>query len=247
MSRSGLPHDAVVYPTSDGQPMAETGIHGECMMYVTIALRRWFASHGRVNVCVGMNNFLYYEQGNPRAVVAPDVYVVVGAPGHLRDTYLLWNEPKAPDFVLEVTSASTRRDDRRRKRDVYAALGVTEYFLYDPRAEYLAPPLQGFRLQDGEYRALPAVTMLPGRGVAVASAVLGLELRDEREARMVRLRDPTTGEDLLTYEESERAREDEAAALRTAEARIAELEARLRELEPAPASRGEPKPRNPGC
>ena len=247
MSRSGLPHDAVVYPTSDGQPMAETGIHGECMMYVTIALRRWFASHGRADVCVGMNNFLYYEQGNPRAVVAPDVYVVVGAPGHLRDTYLLWNEPKAPDFVLEVTSASTRRDDRRRKRDVYAALGVTEYFLYDPRAEYLAPPLQGFRLrEDGEYRALPAVTVLANRGTAVASEVLGLTLRDEREARMVRLRDPATGEDLLTYEESEQAREDEAAALRTAEARIAELEARLRALEPAPASRGEPNPRNPG-
>ena len=52
---------------------------------------------------------------------------------------MLWNEPKGPDFVLEVTSASTRHDDERRKRDVYAALGVREYFLYDPRAEYLAP------------------------------------------------------------------------------------------------------------
>ena len=196
---------------------------------------------------VGSNNFLYYEQGNPRAVVAPDVYVVLGAPATPpRDTYMLWNEPKAPDFVLEVTSASTRRDDERRKRDGYAALGVSEYFLYDPRAEYLAPPLQGFRLRDGEYRALPAVTVLPGREVSVASEVLGLELLDDREARMVRLRDPATGEDLLTYEESEQAREDEAAALRTAEARIAELEARLRALEPAPASRGEPKPRNPG-
>ena len=76
MSQTGLPHDAVVYPCSDGQPMAETGIHGECMMYVTTALRRWFARRGRADVCVGMNNFLYYERGNPRAVVAPDVYVV---------------------------------------------------------------------------------------------------------------------------------------------------------------------------
>ena len=62
------------------------------------------------------------------------MYVVVGAPAHPpRDSYLLWNEPKGPDFVLEVTSASTRRDDERRKRGVYAALGVSEYFLYDPR------------------------------------------------------------------------------------------------------------------
>ena len=205
MSRTGLPHDVVVYPCSDGQPMAETELHGACMVYVAQALRRLFETRGRADVYVGSNNFLYYERGNPRAVVSPDVYVVVGARAGLRDTYLLWNEPKGPDFVLEVTSASTRRDDERRKRDVYAALGVSEYFLYDPRAEYLAPALQGFRLREGEYRALPAVTVLPGRGVAVASEVLGLELRDEREAPMLRLRDPETGRDLLTYEESERA------------------------------------------
>ena len=231
MSRIGLLDDGVVYPTSDGQPMAESGIHGECMMYVTSALRRWFAKRGRTDVCVGMNNFLYYERGNPRAVVAPDVYVVVGAPAGLRDTYMLWNEPKGPDFVLEVTSASTRRADERRKRDIYAGLGVREYFLYDPRAEYLAPPLQGWRLRDGEYRRLPAVTMLSNRGVSVASEVLGLELRDERDARMVRLRDLETGEDLPTYEEAERAREEAERVRRAAEGRVAELEARLRALE----------------
>ena len=203
MSQTGLPHDVVEYPCSDGQPMAETEVHGACMMYVTCALRGWFKRRGRADVYVGSNNFLYYEQGNPRAAVSPDVYVVVGAPAHLRDTYLLWNEPKGPDFVLEVTSASTRRVDERRKRDVYGALGVSEYFLYDPRAEYLTPPLQGWRLHDGGYRPLPSVTVLAGREVAVASEVLGLELRDEREARMVRLRDPASGHDLLTYEELE--------------------------------------------
>ena len=228
MSQSGLPHDIVEYPCSDGQPMAETETHGACMMYVTSALRWWFEKLGRTNVHVGSNSFLYYERGNPRAVVAPDVYVVVGAPAYLRDTYLLWNEPKGPDFVLEVTSASTRRTDERRKRDVYAELGVSEYFLYDPRAEYLTPPLQGWRLHDGEYRALPAVTVLANRGVAIHSEVLGLELRDERDARMLRLRDPATGEDLLSYQE-------EAAARRAAEAHVAEMEARLRDIEDAAA------------
>ena len=175
---------------------------------------------------------------------------------------MLWNEPKGPDFVLEVTSASTRRVDERRKRGVYAALGVREYFLYDPRAEYLTPALRGYRLHDGEYRALPAVTVLSNRGVSVVSEVLGLELRDDREARMVRLRDPATGEKLPTYEEAEREREEadraleevdaarraaerrlaqesasrqeEFAARRAAEARTAELEARLRALEGTP-------------
>ena len=248
MTHPGLPHDAVFYPTSDDQPMAETPIHGECMMYVTYALRRYFTKRGREDVYIGMNNFLYYERGNPRAVVAPDVYVVPGAPVRPRDTYMLWNEPKGPDFVLEVTSKSTRGEDERRKRDVYAALGVREYFLYDPRAEYLAPPLQGFRLRGGEYRRLPAVTMLSSREVAVTSEVLGLTLRDDREARMVRLRDPATGRNLLTYEEAERAREEEAVTRREAEARAAkaearaaELEARLRAVESAPAESNEPR------
>ena len=248
MSHTGLPHDAVFYPSSDGQPMAETALHAACMVHVASALGWWFKKHGRDDVYVGMNNFLYYERGNPRAVVAPDVYVVVGAPAHPpRDTYMLWKEPKGPDFVLEVTSASTRGNDERRKREVYAALGVREYFLYDPRAEWLAPPLQGWRLHEGAYRAVPAVTVLPNRGVAVASEVLGLEFRDERAERRVRLRDPATGEVLLTHDESERAREEaerareeEAAARRAAEARVAELEARLRALEGAPEPLGAP-------
>ena len=150
--------------------------------------------------------------------------------------------------MLEVTSASTRRVDEQRKRDVYASLGVSEYFLYDPRAEYLTPPLQGFRLHEGEYRPLPAVTVLSNRGVAVTSEVLGLELRDERETQMVRLRDPATGVGLLSHRESELAREEEATARHAAEARTAALEARIRELQGAlttPHKSNEPLLRKP--
>ena len=101
MSRIGLLGDGVVYPISDDQPMAESGIHRRCMIDVADTLELWFRRHGRDDVCVGSNNFLYYERGNSRAVVAPDVYVVVGAPAGLRDTYMLGNEPKGPDFVTE--------------------------------------------------------------------------------------------------------------------------------------------------
>ena len=234
MNHTGLPHEDIIYPCSDGQPMAESDLHAANMVYTACALRLHFASPGRKSgVYVGSNNFLYYERGNPQAVVAPDVYVVVGTPAYLRDTYKLWEEPKGPDFVLEVTSASTRANDERRKRDIYASLGVSEYFLYDPRAEYLTPPLKGWRLHDGEYRRLPAVTVLASRGVAIRSEVLDLELRDEREARMLRLHDHTTRENLLTYEEVDRARTEETAALRAAEARNAELEARVHALERA--------------
>ena len=224
MRRSVPSHAAGIdYPCSDGRPVAESAIHLECLKYVLDALGSHYERRGRGDVCVAANMFLYYEQGNPRAVVAPDVFVVFGAPGHRRDSYLLWNEPKAPDFVLEVTSKSTRGEDEGHKRRLYAALGVQEYFLFDPRGEYLSPPLEGYRLHGSRYRALPAVAVLPGGAPSVHSAVLGLDLRDSRETQMLRLHDPATGQDLLTYRE-------EAAARRAAEARIAELEARLRDF-----------------
>ena len=222
---------AIVYPCSDGQPMGGSDLHIACMSYVLHALRWHFEKSAREDVYVSANSFLYYERGNPRAVVAPDVFVVRGVPNHLRDSYLLWKEPKGPDFALEVTSASTRREDERRKREVYAALGVEEYFLYDPRGEYLMPPLQGYRLHGGEYRALPAMTVLPDGGAAVRSRVLELDLRDRREERMLRLHDPVVGRDLPTYRE-------ESVARQLAEARVARLEARLRGFESAAA---EPK------
>ena len=236
MRRSVPSHAAGIdYPCSDGRPVAESDFHIDCLFYVRNALRSHYERRGRGDVYVAANMFLYSEKGNPRAVVAPDVFVVLGAPGHRRDSYLLWNEPKAPDFVLEVTSKSTRGEDEGHKRRFYAALGVQEYFLFDPRGEYLNPPLEGYRLHGSRYRALPAVAALPGGAPSVRSAVLGLDLRDSRETQMLRLHDPATGQDLLTYREEAAARRaaearirEEASGRRAAEARIAELEARLR-------------------
>ena len=59
MSHPGLPHDAVFYPSSDGQPMAETALHRRCMVDVADTLELWFRKHGRDDVYVGSNNFLY--------------------------------------------------------------------------------------------------------------------------------------------------------------------------------------------
>ena len=266
---SPVPADAVDYPCSDGQPMAESQVHAKCIMYMCEALQYHFEQHhpadryandetdaipddAALGAYVTGNMFLYYEQGNRAAVVAPDVFVVHGVPVHLRDSYRLWNEPKGPDFVLEVTSKSTKETDLVKKRMLYASLGVSEYFLYDPRAEYLKPSLQGYRLGGGGYRPLPGVSRLPGGGASVYSAVLGLELRDERGLRRLRLHDPETGRDLLSYRESEAYAAREAAARRAAEARVeqerarvAELEARLRAFEGIVASSPGPRPPKP--
>ena len=223
-----VPPAPVEYPSADGQPMGETPVHRDCIIDAIGALQEFFAE--RPDVYVGADMFLYYEEGNPRASVVPDVFVVLGAvkdelrEGGWRETYKLWEEPKGPDFVLEVTSPSTRRQDQVRKRALYATLGVREYFLYDPKGEYLDPPLQGTGLRGGGYAPL-ARSRMPDGAWGLWSEVLGLYLH--RRGRALRLRDPATGRDLLTHREVAAARREEAAARQAAEARIAELEALL--------------------
>ena len=259
------PPDADIdYPCSDGQPVGETEIHYKATTRSEMALSVRYA--GRPDVYVGANMFLYYEEGNRNACVAPDVFVVLGAEKKVRDTYKLWEEPKAPDFVLEVTSRKTRRDDEGRKREVYARIGVTEYWLYDPKGEYLRPPLKGYRLKGRRYEPIAVSEVGDGSWVGV-SGVLGLELRVEGD--QLRYYDPEAGEYLRTLPETEQAltekdralteteralmeseralqaekrarRETEAALQAEREAaatRIAELEARLRDLEGDPAPR----------
>ena len=122
------------------------------------------------------------EEGNPRKHVSPDLLVALGIRKEpKRDYYLVWKEGKAPDFILEITSKTTRREDEKKKRVLCRdVLKVPEYFLFDPRAEYLDPPLQGFRLIGGEYvRTEPIAGRSP-------SEILGLHLERDREIEAVR-------------------------------------------------------------
>src|SRR5438552_18733009 len=116
--------EPVDYPESDGRPMAETDVHRRAMQDILHALEQHFA--GDENVYVSGNNLLYYEEGEPTQSVSPDVYVVHGIPKRWRRTYRLWEERKAPDFVLEVTSRGTRGEDRGTTRGLYEWLGVQE-------------------------------------------------------------------------------------------------------------------------
>src|SRR5713101_1307071 len=154
ISISYPPTRPIEYPSSDGLPMAESDFQRKPLTYGVEALDIYFQD--RPDVYVSGNLFIYYEEGNPQASIAPDVFVVLGAPKHDRSSYLLWNEPKAPDFVLEITSRRTRREDQETKPTTYARLGVQEYWQYDPTGDYLAPALQGFRLVVGHYEPLPA-------------------------------------------------------------------------------------------
>ena len=135
------PLATVEYPSSDGLPMAESDFQRKPLTYAVEALGIYFQH--RAEVYVSGNMFIYYEEGNLEAVVAPDVFVVLGTTKRDRASYMLWEEPKGPDFVLEITSRSTRTKDQGPKRGTYAFLGVREYFQYDPTHDYLVPALQG--------------------------------------------------------------------------------------------------------
>ena len=233
MPRSIVPPAAIDYPSSDGKPLAENDVQARAILYAFGALRVRYRDR-RSDVYVSADLLIYYEEGNPRVSVAPDVFVVFGVEDHARMNYKVWKEGKGPDFVLEVASPNTWREDVERKPGIYANLGVREYFLFDPMGEHYTPRLQGYRLVDGAYERLSAVESID-RTLTMPSEVLGLELRAQAGGK-IRFRDPRTGEELLSHGETHAAlrsarhrAEKEAAAHRAAEARIAELEMRLRE------------------
>ena len=165
------------------------------------------------DVCVSGDLFIYYEEGNRGASVAPDVFVVFGVPNHMRRTYLLWRKGKEPDFVMEVTFDNTREEDQERKRELYARLGISEYWQYDPTGDYLDPPLQGFTLSARRYGEALALERV-GAVWSAYSPVLGLNLRLDEGG--LRFHDPMTDGYLLTYLEENRARQAEAAPGRNA-------------------------------
>jgi Uma2 family endonuclease len=215
------------YPETDGKPMAETDVHIDVLIYLREALRDYFREAPQVYVAGNM--LLYYEEGNPAAYVAPDVFVVQGVAKGERRTYRLWEEGQPPAVVFEITSRGARLEDLGTKRALYAMLGVREYFVYDPLGEYLQPPLQGYQLQEGEYQRMP-----PGGEGELASHGLGLELRVE-EGRL-RLVNRATGERLLTPAEAQAARRAETAA-RQAEAAARQAEAAARRAAEAEVER----------
>ncbi len=206
------------YPTSDGKPMAETDWHRDLMVLLIEMLRAFFHAQ---RVYVSGNLLVFYEQGNRRRHISPDVFVVRGVDNHLRDNYLIWEERRGPQVVIEITSSSTRNEDMATKRTLYQdTLKVREYFLFDPYAEWLDPPLQGFRLREDVYQPIR-----PRHGRLV-SQVLKLHL--ERDGRMLRLWDPRSGAWLPTPAERLLIAEQEAAEQTRARAELHSEAERLR-------------------
>ena len=220
-------------PSSDGLPM-ESDQQYDTMTYTVDALRQRFRRRPDVYV---MGDVLVYDTGRPDAEgpvspvwIGPDVLVAFGVENRKRRSYVIWQEGKPPDFVMEIASPSTSKRDREEKPRVYASLGVAEYFLFDPVGGLLEPRLQGRVLCDGAYRPLSSAS-LPNGEWGVYSEVLGLWAYPRGAEQELRWHDPATGKDLESFLEVHDARDVAEACARATEARAEAAEARARAAE----------------
>ncbi|NMF60295.1 Uma2 family endonuclease [Pseudanabaena yagii] len=177
----------IVYPSSDGEPLAETQQHVLAIL-MTLALLRLYLQDQQAVVFA--DQFLYYIEGNPRARVAPDVMVVFDIEKRLYANYKIWEGKQTPAIIFEVTSAGTKEVDWNFKKTLYEQLGVTEYWLFDPYGEWVAEKLQGFRLnEDDIYKPISD------------NCSQVLQLRLQAEEYLIGFYRLDNGEKLLTPEE----------------------------------------------
>ena len=149
------PTDAsIFYPEEDGEPMAVSDLHRLILMRTLQVLDEYFKQDP--GAYVSGNILMYYVEGDPRKSISPDVLVAFGLGKKPRGNYLVWVEGKVPDFVMEFSSKNTYRNDLGRKMELYAALGIQDYFLCDIEGLYLPSPLMGFTLVDGVYVPISA-------------------------------------------------------------------------------------------
>jgi len=231
------------YPESDGKPMGETDVHRDEMVRHIELLKQYYADQ---KVYVSGDLLVYYEQGNPKKFVVPDLFVAIGVSPRQRRIYKIWEERHVPDVIIETTSRKTKKKDQFDKPALYCQLGVKEYFLFDPLGEYLDPNLQGYRLVDGRMSAITP----EAKDSSLVSEVLGLRLQaydlalqfyrvdnglrlltSEEQVREQRiaLRQETAAREResIARERESIARERESIARQAAEAEVLKLRAQL--------------------
>ena len=195
------------------EPLA-TDRHGEEQAYCWAALRYLLNPDGHY---VSKDRWLRMDPANDRDKLLPDLLIAMGVQNRQWnvDEYLPWEVGKPPEILAEFLSPSSIKADTVEKPRRYGALGVREYFLFDPDGRYAVPRVQGWTLL-GEHRRVP----LPrGADGSVASRVVPVRfvLTDDNHIGVV---DGRTGELALRYEDAQRLLREELAARTRAEAAL---------------------------
>lgn len=212
------------YPSGNGKPVAETFDHLYALLITLEVLRQYLI--GQQATVLG-NQYLYYAQGFPRARTAPDVMVIFNVEPGGRDNYKIWEEGQVPSVIFEITSASTRKQDENFKKDLYAQLGVQEYWQFDPRGEWIPEQLRGYRLHDftNSQGELESVYELITDGQSQP-----LQLRLTVEGKLIGFYRLDTGEKLLIPSELAAALQQETQDRQQAEAIAAAEQQRAEQL-----------------
>ena len=161
----------------------------------------------------------------------PDLVIAFGvSPEDYRASngYIVSEQGKPPDFVMEVASPSTAEVDTGDKRDYYAGLGIPEYWRFDETVEHHGARLAGEILEGGDYQQVPIDEVVPGV-VQGYSPVLNLIIRWDH-GRLVWV-DPATEAPILTYEDQEVRADQAETRANNAEARVTNAEARANDAE----------------
>ena len=219
---------SVVYPSSDGKPMAENTTQYEWIVRLK----------GGIEACcpdafVAGDLLWYFVEGDPKQRVAPDVLVAFGRPRGPRMTYLQWEEGAVvPQVVVEVWSPGNRWPERARKLDLYSRLGVEEFITYDPDTNDFAAFLRTGRGALLEVEGTATSWVSPRLSIRFAPGEETLEVYGKDGARLPffgeLVEDARRSADARAKAEEERAKAEEERA--KAEGRVEALTAKLRAL-----------------
>ena len=150
--------------------MGETTIHFQARVSATEVLRRYYGGQGKKVFIASDLHTLYPGE---RAFY-PDLLVVFDVEDHHRRSWNVLKEKKGLDFALEIISKSSRRNDQVEKLNLFARLGIPEYFLFDPESF----TLMGYQLKNNKglqkYHKIPE-----NKPNHIFSKILGLELTVE--------------------------------------------------------------------
>lgn len=188
----------------------------------------------RPDVFISGAFYICYDPTNGNRRLQPDCIIVFDvdaeAVRYNLPNYWIWEVGKPPDFVMEMASPTTADNDLGHKRDMYAELGIAEYWRFDPTGgDYYGQPLAGERLVDGEYQPYE---LREEEDCSVIGYSPLLDLNFYWDGDEFDVLDPVTGRtvDRLVAAENERdAAEERAEAER--EARLTEEQARMAERE----------------
>ena len=186
--------EEIYYPSTIPNYMPENNIHFVLIANLAVILQT-FLQRAQGNYVFGDIMF-YYEEGNPRKFIAPDLMVCLNKEKEpSKGVYKLWEEQHVPQVVIEIASESTWLKDVSTKLAIYQKLGVKEYYVFDIERAFLPKALLAYRLIEGELLEIEV------RDKRILSESLGLELVDTGET--LRLFNPQTNEFLMTMEEAQ--------------------------------------------